>query len=83
MPAPDGADALGYSGQARPVQDCPVQARLVQEMMRALAQANVPFPPAGSAPEGQVVRSEREGLSFLLPGPVEGEVLEALLVRVR
>jgi len=60
------------------------QAPPAQELMRALAEANVPFPPAGSAPEGHaLVHSEREGISYLLRGPVEREVLERLFQRVR
>lgn len=76
------------SVQTRSAATRPPQAsRLVQERMRAgvLADAPVlPFPPAGEEPEGQaVVRSEREGISFLLRGPVDAEVLAGLIQRVR
>ena len=76
--------AQARGAQARAAQAPPAQAPPAQELMRALAEANVPFPPAGSAPEGHaLVRSEREGISYLLRGPVEREVLEGLLQRVR
>jgi hypothetical protein len=78
----------GGSVQTRSLPEPPVQAsRLVQERMRAGAEADAPvplFPPAGDEPEGHaVVRAEREGLSFLLRGPVDRGVLEGLVGRVR
>jgi hypothetical protein len=86
-PAEAGAFA-GGSVQTRSLPEPPVQAsRLVQERMRAGAEADAPvplFPPAGDEPEGHaVVRAERDGVSFLLRGPVDRGVLDGLVGRVR
>jgi hypothetical protein len=87
----DSVEAGAFVGggvRTRSLQEPPVQAsRLVQERMRTGAEADAAvllFPPAGDEPEDHaVVRAERLGLSFLLRGPVDREVLEGLLGRVR
>lgn len=65
----------------------PQASRLAQERMRAGMPVDagvLPFPPAGDEPDGHtVVRSEREGISFLLRGPVDAAVLAELIQRVR
>jgi hypothetical protein len=70
--------------QARSAEPRPALALSARDRTRAEAGFPAPFPPAVDIPEGHaVVRSEHEGISFLLRGPVDPALLERLAERVR
>jgi len=81
-----GAAGAARAGtvQARSAEPRPALALSARDRTRAEAGFPAPFPPTVDIPEGHAeVRSEHQGISFLLRGPVDPALLERLAERVR